>query len=138
MKHQHLGWALLCAVAMALPGTALAGLGSSLQGAAKSAAKGASKKAVESQINQRMAGKHCMCSGSAVDRKCFANVAGELKAQHTVAEQSGFADFNVYIKTPTPCRTQVETAVDAVFGYWDHYVSTKSTGEEIDFSVKLN
>lgn len=113
-------------------------LGGSLKGAATKAAKQGSQAVVESQINKDLAGTTCACVAGKVDQKCLTKMAAKLKAQHEIAEKSGFSDFNIYVDSDNKCSTTVKTQMKALVGWADTYVNGKKDSNELTFSVKLN
>ncbi|GEM_PF-4813751 len=112
--------------------------GATLKGVAKDTATKAGKKAIEAQINNEMGKVHCTCKGAAVDKSCFSKAAASLKAQHEVAERSGFADFNITVTAPEACKGQVEDVVKNVFGSWDSSVNADKKAKAVDFKVSLD
>lgn len=143
--------ALLVAVVMGvgLAGVANAGIGSALgdqvKGAAKKGADKAAKSAIEAQINKRLSSLNCAFKKGGTDTTCNLNkVAAELKAQHTVAEQGGFADFNIKVmaygpdnKTATARAEALRNKLKIVFGSWDYDVSSDVGSDSLNFSVDL-
>ncbi|MBI4237487.1 MAG: hypothetical protein HY696_03585 [Deltaproteobacteria bacterium] len=148
MKRFAMLLAVMVGVGMA--GAAQAGIGSAIGGqvkdAAKKGAETAAKKAVEETINKRLASLNCSFKKSGTDTTCNLNkVAAELKAQHTVAEQGGFADFNINVTAYGPDSKMATQRADAlrdklkiIFGSWDYDVRSEVGGDTLNFSVKLN
>lgn len=126
-------------IVVGLAGSAVAlDLGGALQNAANRAAKKGSQAVVEGQINKDLAAITCSCVEGKVDKKCLTKVATKLKAEHTLAESSGFSDFNIYVTADKKCSTNVEIEMTALVGWADTYVNTKKDSKELTFSVKLN
>jgi hypothetical protein len=136
---KRLQFVMALGLSLGLVGSAAAlDLGGTLQNAASKAAKKGSQAVVESQINKDLEGMTCSCAGGKVDKKCLAKVAAKLKTEHTIAEKSGFSDFNIYIDADKKCSTSVEAEMTALVGWADTYVNTKKDSKVLTFSVKLN
>lgn len=136
---KRLQMVMVLGVITGLVGSAAAlDLGGALQNAGKKAAQKGSQKVVEAQINKDLAGLTCSCVKGKVDKKCLTKVATKLKAEHTIAETSGFADFNIYIESDKQCSASIEAEMTLLVGWADTYVNTKKNSKELTFSVKLN
>lgn len=142
---------LTAMVAVAVGALALAGsagaidIGSSVKSTVKGGAEAGGKMAVEKQINDRLAKMQCSFKGKTTDTTCnLNNVVAELKAQHTVAEKSGFGDFDINVtaygpdsKTAGARADTMRNKLKPMFGGWDYWVKSEVGGNDLMFQVKI-